>query len=201
MRIKSQWFKAASAKTPKQTASVMAFIAWRVTQNMLNRMRTAGFDIEVGPQYFAFTREVLVFLIQLLDRMASDFMGPSERSEFMNALVQRVAQVLQENEDALISRPAVGEPTHYDRFIDLCNQLADFYADFGYEADGPDFAFTRYFGHRIEAIMPRKDQPWALDQIMASEVPEAVETLRRGMRGALSIKPMPASNSHCVGDR
>lgn len=198
MRIKSQWFRGGAAKTPRQSASVMAFIAWRVTQNMLNRMRVARFDIEVGPQYFAFTREVLVFLIQVLDRMASTRMNESERSEFMTALVQRIAQILQDNEDDLMGQPTAGEPTHYDRFIDLCNQLAEHYADFDYGAQGPDFAFTRYFAHRIEAIMPRKDQPWALDQIMASEVPEALETLQRGMRGVLSTDPRPVRNSRAA---
>ena len=71
MRIKSQWFQSATPKTPQQTASAMAFITWRVAQNTLKQMRTASFDIEVGPQYFAFTREVLVFLTQVLDRMAT----------------------------------------------------------------------------------------------------------------------------------
>mgnify|MGYP000179123827 CR=1 FL=1 len=70
MRIKSQWFQTGTAKTPQQTASAMAFITWRVAQNMLKQMRAADFSIEVGPQYFAFTREVLVFLTQVLDRMA-----------------------------------------------------------------------------------------------------------------------------------
>jgi hypothetical protein len=189
MRIKSQWFQGAANKTPQQTASAMAFITWRVTQNMLTQMRTARFDIEVGAQYFAFTREVLVFLIQVLDRMAHERMDAPSRTEFMTALVQHLAQVLQENEDPLLGMPPVGGPSHYDQFINLCNELADHYADFGYGADGPDFAFMRYLGHRIEVIMPQKDQRWVVDQIMASEVPDALETLQRAMHGVLSTEP------------
>lgn len=202
MRIKSQWFQNATPKTPQQTASVMALITWRTAQNMLTQMRAARFDIEVGSQYFAFTGEVLVFLIQVLDRMAYQRMQAPARAQFVTALVLRVAQVLQENEDALLGLPPAGVSTHHDRFIDLFNQLADHYADFGYGPDGPDFAFMRYFGHRIEAIMPQKDQRWVVDQIMASEVPDALETLQRAMRGVLSTEPRPAraSRNRTPGD-
>lgn len=192
IRIKSQWFREGAAKTPQQTASAMAFITWRVAQNTLKQMRSASFDIEIGPQYFAFTREVLVFLIQVLDRMASERMDASLRAEFMTALVQRVAEVLQENEDGLMGVPPLGQASHYDQFIDLFNELADHYADFGYDAQGPDFAFVRYLGHRIEALMPEKDQRWVVDQIMASEVPDALEMIKRGMQGVLSTEPRPA---------
>ena len=192
IRIKSQWFRDGAAKTPQQNASAMAFITWRIAQNTLKQMRTANFDIEVGPQYFDFTREVLVFLTQVLDRMANEQMDTATRTAFMTALVQRVAEVLQENEDQLMGAPPAGQASHYDRFIDLFNELADHYAEFGYDEQGPDFAFMRYLGHRIEALMPQKDQRWVVDQIIASEVPDAIEMLKRGMQGVLSTEPRPA---------
>ena len=192
IRIKSQWFRDGAAKTPQQNASAMAFITWRIAQNTLKQMRTAKFDIEVGPQYFDFTREVLVFLTQVLDRMAHEQMDTATRAAFMTALVQRVAEVLQENEDQLMGAPPAGQASHYDRFIDLFNELADHYAEFGYDEQGPDFAFMRYLGHRIEALMPQKDQRWVVDQIIASEVPDAIEMLKRGMQGVLSTEPRPA---------
>lgn len=189
LRIKSQWFQAGTAKTPQQTASAMAFIAWRVAQNTLKQMRSAHFDIDVGPQYFAFTREVLVFFTQVLDRMADESMGPQARAEFITALVQRVAEILQDNEDTFLGPPPDGQPSYYDQFIDLFNKLADHYADFGFDAQGPDFAFVRYLGHRIEALMPVKDQRWVVEQIMAAEVPDAVQILRNAMQGVLSTEP------------
>jgi hypothetical protein len=202
IRIKSQWFRGAAAKTPQQTASAMAFIAWRVAQNMLKQMRSAHFDIEIGAQYFAFTREVLVFLTQVLDRMAFERMGPEGRAEFITALVKRVAEILQDNEDGLLGVPAAGQPSYYEQFIDLFNALADHYADFGFDADGPDFAFVRYFGHRIESLMPQKDQRWVVDQIMASEVPDAVSYLQRAMQGVLSTdaRPTRVARAEASGD-
>jgi hypothetical protein len=191
IRIKSQWFRDGPAKTPQQNASAMAFITWRVAQNMLKQMRGASFDIEIGPQYFAFTREVLVFLIQVIDRMAHERMDASLRTEFMTALVLRVAEILQENEDRLMGPPAMGQSSHHDRFVDQFNELADHYADFGFDANGPDFAFVRYLGHRIEGFMAQKDQRWVVEQVMASEVPEALEMIKRGLQGILSTEPRP----------
>ena len=189
IRIKSQWFHQGTVKTPQQTASAMAFITWRVAQNMLKQMRSAQFDIEIGAQYFAFTREALVFLIQVLERMAAQRMDEAQRGEFMMALVQRVAQILQENEDGLLGAPAPDQPSHYDTFIDQYNALSDHYADFGFGKSGPDFAFVRYLGYRIEALMPEKDRLWVVDQIMAAEVPEAVQMLENAMRDVLSTEP------------
>lgn len=191
LRIKSQWFRDSAAKTPQQNASAMAFITWRVAQNTLKQMRSARFDIEIGPQYFAFTHEVLVFLTQVLDRMAHDRMEDAERAQFMTALVQRVAQILQDNEDGLMGMPTSGQASYFDQFIDLFNELSEHYADFGFDANGPDFAFVRYFGYRIEALMPQKDQRWVVDQIMASEVPDALDMIQRGMDGVLSTEPRP----------
>jgi len=189
LRIKSRWFRESAARTPQQTAGAMAFIVWRVAQNMLKRMRAAGFDIEAGPQYFAFTREVLVFLTHLLDRMAYERMSVELRTEFVTALVNRVAQVLQDNEDELLSGRAANEPGHFEQFIDLFNELAGHYAEFGFDAQGPDFACVRYLGYRLEATMPQKDQRWVVDQVMAAEVPEAVQVLQRAMNDVLSTKP------------
>ena len=189
LRIKSRWFRESAGKTPQQTASAMAFIVWRVAQDMLKRMRAAGFDVEVGPQYFAFTREVLVFLAHLLDRMAFERMGVEARAEFVTALVRRVGQVLQDNEDALLGELAANEASHFEQFIDLFNEVAGHYAEFGFDAQGPDFACVRYLGHRLEATMPPKDQRWVIEQIMAAEVPDAVQILQRAMEDVLSTEP------------
>jgi hypothetical protein len=200
MRIKSQWFKPESPKTPRQTASVMAFIVWRVAQNALTQMRKAQFDIEIGPQYFAFMREWLQFLIQVVDRMASDRMDASHRAEFTTALVRRVADVLAENENNLLGPLAAGQESYQGSFIDMFNLLSSHYAEFGHDDSGPDFGFMRYLGHRIEALMPPKDRHWVVDQIVAIEAPEAVNMLRTSMAGVFSNEPRPARRGGVSGD-
>ena len=200
LRIKSQWFKTDSPKSPQEAAGAMAFIVWRVAHNALTQMRGARFDIDIGPQYFAFLREWLVFLVQVVDRMAHERMGVDERFAFTTALVLRVADHLADNENRLLGVPPPGEETYQGRFIDLVNLLSEHYADFGHGADGPDFAFMRYLGHRIEVLMPQKDQNWVVDQVMAIEAPEAVQVLQRSLQGVLSNEPRALRRAGVSGD-
>jgi hypothetical protein len=192
MRIKSQWFRPQTPKTPQQTASALAFIVWRLAENMLKQMRSARFDIDVGLPYFAFMREVLVFLIQVVDRMAFERMPATTRAEFTTALVRRVAEILEDSENDLLGVPPPGLQSHRAQFIDLFNARSDDYATFGHGPDGPDFAFVRYLGSRVTELMTEKDRAWTLDQIMAIEAPEAVATLQRAMQDVLSTEPRPA---------
>lgn len=200
LRIKSHWFKAGTPKSPQQTASALAFIVWRVAQNMLKQMRTAQFDIDVGPQYFAFMREVLVFLIAVVDRMAFDRMPEGERTEFTTALVRRVAEILEDSENDLLGPPPAGDESHRAQFIELFNVRSDEYAGFGHGPEGPDFGFVRYLGSCVTALMVQKDQTWALDQIMAVEAPEAVTMLQRAMQDVFSTEPRPVRQHGLSGD-
>ena len=109
---------------------------------------------------------------------------------------------MQENEETLLGAPPAGQPSHFERFIELFNELSDHYADFGFDAKGPDFAFVRYLGHRVERLMPQKDQRWVIDQMMAIEVPEALEILQSSMNGVLATEPRPprGARARTTGD-
>jgi hypothetical protein len=175
----------------------MAFIVFRVAQNMLKRMRGADFDIDAGPPYFAFLREVLVFLGAVTDRIAHARLDDAARQEFTVALVRHMARTLQENEDRLLGPPPVGAPSHADTFIDLVNQLGQHYAEFGADPEAldpeagfePDFAFVRYLGSRLEPTLPEKDRRWVIEQVMAAEAPEAVAIVQRSMRDLWNAAP------------
>lgn len=200
IRLKSQWFKTDTPKSPQHAAGAMAFIVWRVAHNALTQMRSAQFDIDIGPMYFDFLREWLVFLIQVTDRMAHARLAGDERVAFTTALVQRVADHLADNENNLLGPPPAGQDSYQVRFIDLFNDLSAHYADFGHGVQGPDFAFMRYLGSRIEALMPPKDRAWALDQVMSVEAPEAVEMLQRSLDGVLSTEPRKPRRAGLSGD-
>jgi len=205
MRIKSRWFSGDGAAVDKSAAeqgSAMAFIVWRVAVQMLKRMRAANFEIDAGAPYFAFVREVLVFLAVVADRMAFARLPTEARAEFVVALVRHVARHLQENADDLLGPTPPGEPGHGERFIDLFNELATHYAEFGAApsaASGdpgapeaafePDFAFLRYFGVRLEPALPERERRWVLDQVMAIEAPEALAIVQRSMRELFDASP------------
>lgn len=185
MRIKSHWHKSDKPRSMQQTASVMAFIIWRLAQNALKRMRTEQYDIDPGQQYFAFLSELLVFLIQIADRIAYQQLDAAQRSEFTTALAIRIAEILDENQSDLLGRLQAG--SYKGRFIALLNELSADYAEFEYTTAGPDFAFLRYLGSRVMETMVQKDRHWVIDQIMAIEAPEAVADVQKGMRNLLGV--------------
>ncbi len=207
MRIKSHWFKASEPKSAEQQASAMAFIVWRVAHNTLKRMRGAKFDIEAGGNYFDFLREVLVFLIAVVDRTAYAKMDASTRIRFTTALVVRCADTLAGNEGDLLGPRADGA-RYQDSFIDLVNELSPHYAEFGGEpasattdeAFMPDFGFVRYLGSRLEPTLPPHDRRWVLDQVMAIEAPEAVDIVRSAILDLLSDKPRASRRTSMSGD-
>lgn len=207
MRIKSHWFKAGAPKSAEQQASAMAFIVWRVAHNMLKRMRGAQFDIDAGTAYFAFLREVLAFLIAVVDRTAYTRMDESTRIGFTTGLVRHCADTLAGNETDLLGPRADGLP-YQDSFIDLVNELSAHYAEFGAEpgssqsgdAFTPDFGFVRYLGSRLEPTLPAKDRHWVLDQVMAIEAPEAVDIVRSAILDLLSTEPRKSRRTSMSGD-
>lgn len=207
-RLKSQWFRAGPAKSAEQQASAMAFIVWRVARHTLDRMRRAGFDVEVGTPYFAFLREVLVFLVAVTDRIAHARLDPAQRIAFTAAMVHHLARILQDNEDDLLGPAAPGEASHADTFIDLVNEVTSHYAEFGADpsvpADdtgfNPDFGFLRYLGRRLEPTLPEKDRRWVLDQAMAVEAPEAIAMMQRSMRDLFEPVARRARRSGTTGD-
>ena len=185
MRIKSHWHKNDKPRSVQQTASVMAFIIWRLAQNALKRMRTEQYDIDPGQQYFSFLSELLVFLIQIADRIAYQKLDAAQRSEFTTALAIRIAEILDDNQSDLMGRLQAG--SYKGRFIALLNELSADYAEFEYTTAGPDFAFLRYLGSRVMETMVQKDRHWVIDQIMAIEAPEAVADVQKGMRSLLDV--------------
>lgn len=208
IRVKSHWFKPGAAKSSAEQASAMAFIVWRVAQQMLKRMRGADFEIDAGVPYFAFMTEVLVFLVALTDRIAAARLAPGDRTEFTTALVHHLARTLQDNEDELLGPPAPGEPAHSDAFIDLVNEVTQHYAEFGADPQGggseagfePGFAFVRYLGHRLEPTLPEKDRRWVVDQVMAAEAPDAIGIVQRAMRDLYDPAPRRTRRSVMSGD-
>lgn len=210
MRVKSQWFRGAGTRSAAEQAGVMAFIAWRVAEAMVKRLRKGGYDIDTGPAWFGVMREVLIFLVQVTDRMAAAGLDAEERVVFTTALVRRLAALVEESETEWLGAPPGGSPGWAESFIDQCNVVGAHYGDFGGTLrpscdDGallfdPDYAFVRYLGSRVEAFVQGQARHWVVDQITAVEVPEAVDALQRGMRGLYDPPRTHARRAGMSGD-
>ncbi|MBI5430698.1 MAG: hypothetical protein HY938_09625 [Nitrosomonadales bacterium] len=198
MRIKSHWFKSDRKKTPQEIAGVLGFNIWRIADNALKNTRKANFEIAIGPQYFLFLTEFLVFLIQVADRIAHRQLSAEDRFSFTSTLANRVAETLAENQSRLTDGSIAG---HKQRFIDHLNLRAGEYADFDYGSDGPEFAFTRYLAYCMRAVMDEKDVEWVIDQIMSIEAPGAVEMVEKTLRDLFGTEPrQPRHRTSVSGD-
>ena len=207
-RLKTHWFRHGASRGAAQQASAAAFIVWRVARHTLDRTRHAGFAVEVGPPYFQFLREVLVFLVAVADRIAFARLESAARADFTTALVHHLARILQDSEDDLIGAATADQPSHGESFIDLVNELAGHYAEF--DADptikaapggfAPGFAFLRYLGTRLEPTLPPEDRRWILDRVMAAEAPDAVAMLQQSLRDLFDPPARAARRSAVTGD-
>lgn len=198
MRIKSNWFKSGRKRTLPEIAGALAFVIWRIGDNALKNTRNAKFEIAIGTQYFSFLSEFLVFLIQVADRIAYRQLPAEDRLEFTSALANRVAETLAENQSRLIGNSI---EKHKQHFIDKLNQRAGEYADFNYDDNGPDFAFTRYLGFCMREVMDEKDVIWVIDQMMGIEAPEAVTMVKKTLRDLFETEPrQPRSRKTVSGD-
>jgi len=182
IRIRSRFHRGGRERTAPELASVIAMLGWKLSQDAIRRMREAQFDIDIGRQYFDFVCEYLAFMLHAADRIAYRALAADRRTEFTTALALKLAEVVEDNRDMLIAEP---EPGRCRRdFIALANLRGADYADFAYdEKEGSDFGFRRFFGSRLLDIVPEKDHPWVIDQIMEIEAPEAVQALERTLEG------------------
>ncbi|MBI5658492.1 MAG: hypothetical protein HZC43_02855 [Nitrosomonadales bacterium] len=186
MRVKSKWFKSGRVKTPQEIAGAMAFIVWRIGLNALKNTRKADFDVAVGPQYFAFLSEFLIFLVQVADRIAYGRFGAEDRTSFTTALAVRLAEILAENRSELLGGTTA---EHESSFIAQLNRRAGEYAEFEYGSGGPEFSFIRHLGYCMLDLVAEKDKSWVVDQMMTFEAPEAVATAEKALRGLLEDAP------------
>ena len=207
-RLKTQWFRHGDSRGADQQASAAAFIVWRIARHTLDRTRHAGYSVDIGAPYFRFLREVLVFLAAVADRIAHARLQPQQRAEFTQAMVRHLARILQDSEDDLIGPAPAGEPSNADSFIDLFNELAGHYAEFGADPMAaaepgsftPDFAFLRYLGHRLEATVPPHDRRWVQDQVIACEAPDAAAMLQKSLSDLFSPPVRRARRAAVSGD-
>jgi hypothetical protein len=96
-------------------------------------------------------------------------------------LAQNIARFVEENNIMLLGAAAPGEARQ--SFLDLFNRRGAEYAEFGYDDNGPDFGFKRFFAACLRDVLPEKDKLWVVDQAMDIEAPEALKSLDKTLKG------------------
>jgi hypothetical protein len=197
LRIKSHWFREGRERTAQEIADALSFVAWRIADNALRNTRNANFEIAVGPQYFGFLCEFLQFLIMVADRIAYRQMSAEDRQSFTGTLANRLAETYAENESRLLGGTLAESK---QRFIARVNLRAGEYAEFGYDAHGPDYTFMRYLAYCMSELMDEPDSPWIIDQIISIEAPAAVKMVEKTLRDLFETEPRPPRRRTSSGD-
>jgi hypothetical protein len=176
MRIKATWNKKDREISAEDTASALAFIAWRLGMNSLLNLENEGFETTTQAQRLSIIEEMMAFLIHIADRTLYGVTSDEDRATFINALAKKLADHVQDN-----ARDSKGPGDHRGPFVEKLNQRLDDYAGFSFADGKPGFNFTLYLGHRVAEMMGDKDNKWIADHVQAIEVPEILKDYRRGM--------------------
>ena len=149
-------------------------------QGILN-LENEGFQTDTHAQRVDIMEEFLAFLVHIVDRMTADDLSAGERQIFITALARHLADRVQENRSDIQGSGEYRQP-----LIELLNRRAADYAGFSFVDGEPGYAFRRYFGEQVRAVMGEKDNQWITDQVMDIEVPEAMKPLRKAVRDLFS---------------
>lgn len=185
VRIRSR-FHTKREHTPAELASVVATLAWKLAIDSIKRMRKADYDVDIGRPYFEFVSEFLVFLATATDRLAHRELAGEARVVFTTALVKRMAEIVEDNNEMLLGAAAPGECRR--DFLERFNRRGADYAEFDYTSAGPDFGFRRYFASCLQEVLPEKDKLWTIDQAMDIEAPAAIKALERTVAGLFDAR-------------
>jgi hypothetical protein len=176
VRVKTKWNLKDRQRSLPETGGAMAFILWRIAQQGVLNLENEGFQTDTNAQRLDIMAEFLAFLVHLVDRMTSADLGQEERVEFITSLARHLADNMQQNRI-----DAEGKGEYRQALVNLLNERAADYAEFSFTDSEPGFAFRRYFGENVRAVMGARDNKWITDQVMDIEVPEAMKPLRKAL--------------------
>jgi hypothetical protein len=177
VRVKSKWSLKGQQRTLAEIGGAAAFIVWRIAQQGVLNLENEGFQTDTNAQRLDVMAEFVAFLVHLADRMKANRLTTEERREFITSLARHLADQVQENRT-----DAQGKGEYRQAFIELLNARAADYAEFSMIDDEPGYAFRRYFGENVRAVMGERDNQWITDQVMDVEVPETLVPLRKALR-------------------
>ena len=181
MRVKSKWHKDA-VKTVDEIASALAFNTWRITKNNLEDLINEGFTVEKD-QVFGVISEYLCFLIQCVDRLIFQKISSDKRRQILILLARQSADYFHEEKTERI-----GEGSHWDDFVNLYNSRAKDYSEFGFNLDGPDYHFLRYFAEKTKSVMTQLDEKWVVQQMIEIQAPKAFDEINKSVGNLMQVK-------------
>lgn len=183
IRVKTNWFrKDDGPRASDETATVIASIIWRLADRAVINLSTADYDIITPERGFRILGELIAFMVHQTDRMLFGHMEEATRSEVIQGLGKRMAEIMEKNIHETVGNDGFD---YQSNFIDMLNRRAGDYATFEFNPDQPNFQVLRFLGSCLRDLMLERDQPWVIDQIIELEAPAMTEILKKTVDGLL----------------
>lgn len=189
VRVRTIWFKKDGERTAGEIASAVATTVWRVADKAVDNLGRENYDIITPARGFKLIAEFAAFLAHYCDRMAYSSQTPERRADVLQAIANRLGEVMEENIVESVG-PDPGRNFKAE-FIDFLNRRFADYAEFEFpEDDKASFPALRFLSLQIREEMGEDDKTWIMDQIMDIEMPEMMGTVRKSFKGLLSDAPV-----------
>jgi hypothetical protein len=187
-RIRTTFHNKQKPKSIETIAGVMGMNIWKLAAATANKMYNDGFNFKSNAQLIDVIGEIVIFLLQLADRIAYDQLSAEGRGRFTQALAAHLIQTMVDNQ-----LEELGAGDYREPFVDKLNQRLDGYAEFSVVDGNPSYQMLRYFATSVDAVMGGEDNKWVLETVMEVEAPALIKPLREGMAKLL---PQAQTQTH-----
>lgn len=189
VKVRTIWFKKDGERTADEIASAVATTTWRVADKAMDNLGRENYDIITPARGFKLIAEFIAFLAHYCDRMAYATLSPERRIAVMQAVSNRLGEIMQENIITTVGPDA--NRNFKQEFIDFLNRRFEDYSEFEFpNEEKASFPALRFLGLQIREEMGDDDKTWIMDQIMDIEMPEMMGTVRKSFTGLLSDGPV-----------
>ena len=189
VKVRTIWFKKDGERSANEIASAVATTTWRVADKAMDNLGRENYDIITPARGFKLIAEFVAFLAHYCDRMAYATLSPERRIAVLQAVSNRLGEIMQEN---IISTVGTDATRNYKQeFIDFLNRRFEDYSEFEFpNEEKASFPALRFLSLQIREEMGDSDKTWIMDQIMDIEMPEMMGTVRKSFTGLLSDAPV-----------
>jgi len=180
MRMKSKWYKKDKARGIEENAHALGFICWQIAVERVKNMERWNYYVDTPDRTLNVITEFLIFIAHISDRLTYEKFSQEERGIFLNALIKRLSQILEDNRNDIKDNVNTVQS-----FIDLVNKRFTDYSNFVFKEDEVSYDAYRYLGRQVHDIMGIDHNKGVIEQVIEVEGPEGVHYLTKGLRNLI----------------
>lgn len=178
VRVRTKWHDKQRPKSLEEIAGAVAFTAWRIAQDTVNRMYNDGFNFQSNTQLLDVIGEFLAYLILCGDQLAGERLAEEERTRFTGVLALKLVEHMQENR---VEQQGPGD--YREAIVEHLNGRLAEYGEYRFVDGQPSYPLLRLFGSHVDTLMGGQKNKWVLEQVMEVEAPAALKNLKKAVDG------------------